>query len=264
MIEKQESINIKSKFVDKSGKIMLVELNGYLDQTNSDYLQKIIDDIYVSECYNVIFDMNELDYVSSAGWGIFVGEVARFREMGGDIKLIRMSPEIYRLFEMLEFYHIIDSFDDLETCLKSYNHRMEDIVQEEKKETKKLKVAKELLGSKEESQKKAETSIKNNENGGTAKHKKAMTKVSKEISDEEALELLSVPKRIIPLEKMPIQEKIKRIISEYPLISIFKIKKILKHKKFGEEKINLIKLYFILREMHLETKEKRFRFFRSI
>ena len=29
--------------------------------------------------------------MSSAGWGIFVGEVKRFREKGGDIKLVNMN-----------------------------------------------------------------------------------------------------------------------------------------------------------------------------
>jgi anti-anti-sigma factor len=257
MIEKQTNIKVKSKFIDELGKIILVQLNGYLDQTNSDYIQKVFDEIYHSECYNVIFDMGELDYISSAGWGIIVGEVARFRAMGGDIKLIRMTPEVYRIFEMLEFYHILESYDDLDNCLKSLNISNQKETENSSSDSKKLKIAKDLIESKE-------TGASKEKKSSEPKLGKKNSSSDAYLSEVDVLKILTVNKRIIPLEKMPIQEKIKKIISEYPFISIYKIKKILQHKKFGREKVNIIKLYFILKNMNLETKEKRFRFFRSI
>lgn len=63
--------------------------------------------------------------------------------------------------------------------------------------------------------------------------------------------------------EMPLQEKIKAVIAQYGPVSIFEMSKILNEKEFGKEKVGLIKLYVILKEMNLETKAKQVRFYRS-
>jgi len=63
--------------------------------------------------------------------------------------------------------------------------------------------------------------------------------------------------------RLPLNEKIKRIISGAPLISILQIQKQLKDKKYGSVQIGLIKLYRTLKTLNLNTKEKRYRYYRS-
>ncbi len=63
--------------------------------------------------------------------------------------------------------------------------------------------------------------------------------------------------------EMPLQEKIKAVIAQYGSVSIFEMAKILTEKEFGKEKIGLIKLFTVLKEMNLETKAKQLRFYRS-
>ncbi|RMF59382.1 MAG: anti-sigma factor antagonist, partial [Calditrichaeota bacterium] len=120
MIE-QEGIKIESKLVDKKSRITLVTISGYVDQANCHLLQKTIDQCLADECYNLIFDFQHLVYMSSAGWGVLIGEIKRFRENGGDIKLANMGPEIYEIYQMLEFYHIISEYPSVEEALKSFN-----------------------------------------------------------------------------------------------------------------------------------------------
>lgn len=66
----------------------------------------------------------------------------------------------------------------------------------------------------------------------------------------------------LPAE-MPLQEKVKAVIAQYGPVSIFEMAKILTEKEFGKEKIGLIKLYAVLKEMNLENKVKQLRFYRS-
>lgn len=66
----------------------------------------------------------------------------------------------------------------------------------------------------------------------------------------------------LPAE-MPLQEKIKAVIAQYGPVSMFKMADILNEKEFGREKVGVIKLYFVLREMNLDTKEKQVRFYRA-
>ncbi|MCK5075708.1 MAG: STAS domain-containing protein, partial [Calditrichia bacterium] len=114
----KENISVVTKFADPDGRVMIVNLKGYVDQGNSDKLQKVLDDIATSGCYHVVFDFTELYYISSAGWGIFVGEIRRFRENGGDIKITRMSPEVSQVFQMLEFFHIIEEYPTMDEALE--------------------------------------------------------------------------------------------------------------------------------------------------
>jgi hypothetical protein len=62
---------------------------------------------------------------------------------------------------------------------------------------------------------------------------------------------------------LPLNEKIKRIISESPLLSIFQIRKELQTDKYGSSKVNIYKLYKTLKVLNLESKEKRYRFYRA-
>ena len=61
----------------------------------------------------------------------------------------------------------------------------------------------------------------------------------------------------------PLAEKIKRVVSNYPLLSIFQIRKMLRHEKFGNARVGVLKLYRTLRNINLESRAKRFRFYRS-
>ncbi len=102
MIE-QEGIKIQTKFLDEDGEIMLIQLGGYIDQANVHLLQSTINDCIQSKSYKLIFNLENLVYMSSAGWGVLIGEIKRFREQGGDIKLVNMGPSVYEIYRMLEF-----------------------------------------------------------------------------------------------------------------------------------------------------------------
>jgi anti-anti-sigma regulatory factor len=66
----------------------------------------------------------------------------------------------------------------------------------------------------------------------------------------------------LPME-LPLQEKIKAVIAQYGPVSIFEMAAILNEKEFGREKVGVIKLYFVLREMNLDTKAKQVRYYRA-
>ena len=127
-----DQILIKSSFLEKSIPIVLVELGGYIDQSNSDKIQKVFDNLFSAGHYSTIFDFSKVIYMSSAGWGIFVGEVKRFRENSGDIKIVNMNAEIYEIFQMLEFYHILEDYNTIEEALEAYGIHIEQSPPKEK------------------------------------------------------------------------------------------------------------------------------------
>ncbi len=258
-----DTIKIDSKFADKNGEIMVVELEGYIDQSNYHKLQKIFDDVMNSGCYKIIVDFEKLDYMSSAGWGVFVGEVKRFRDNNGDIKLVRMHDDVYDVFHLLEFYHILEDYSSIQEAATQFGSQSVfiDLVEDKKDMVR----TDELLEAIDSEVDEVDIAIDEIDNTGF---------VDKTIhpSNSVIIEGTPVPKAALKIESiqktkkisdLPIREKIKRIIAQNPLLTTRGIKKVLRHEQFGNTKIGFFRLRRLLREMDLHTKDKRYRYYRS-
>jgi len=105
-------IDVTVEEVGSDQQISLVRVAGYVDTTTSHELEKKINAILERRRFNIIVDLSGVDYVSSAGWGIFIGEIREIREQQGDLKLAGMSPDVYEVFELLEFQNILEAHPD--------------------------------------------------------------------------------------------------------------------------------------------------------
>ncbi len=261
-----EKIKIDSKFADKNGEIMIVELGGHVDQSNSFQLQKMFDDIIDSRVFKVIVDFKALSYMSSAGWGIFVGEVKRFRENGGDIRLASMIPEINDVFQMLEFYHILDDFTDVTEAAASFEKEDEvlDVGSEEEMPSTIAINSQIKTESGEIDLSEASGEEDASKNADTAEVIEMVPNTSTSRKKRKGDEFIPHPIRSdVKLVDLPVAEKVKSVVSENPMVTPFQIKKILNHEHFGHTKIGIFKLWKLLRDLDLNSKEKRYRYYRS-
>lgn len=264
-----ENIQINSKFADKNGEIMIIDLSGHVDQSNSIQLQKTFDDIIDSNVFKIVVNFNDLHYMSSAGWGIFVGEVKRFRENGGDIKLAAMNPEINDVYQMLEFYHILDDYQTVEEASAAFGTEDDvlDIVAEKEqyKTLPKLKPKIESDSSEIDLTEDDETEGEPTEHD--AKDKADVIEMIPTVTSGKPIGRSNIAfnpiKTDVKLSELPLAEKVKKVISENPFVTIFQIRKIIGHEHFGSTKISVFKLWRLLRVLDLNTKEKRYRFYRS-
>jgi len=69
----------------------------------------------------IVVDMSEVDFVSSAGVGTFLGTVAQLRADGGDLIFMAMSPAVLEVFEILNlssYFKFVGSLDELAPALR--------------------------------------------------------------------------------------------------------------------------------------------------
>ncbi|MDH5627533.1 MAG: STAS domain-containing protein, partial [Candidatus Krumholzibacteria bacterium] len=62
-------------------------------------------------------DMSEVDFISSAGVGLFLGTVSQLRTTGGDLIFTGMLPAILEVFEIINlsaYFRIVPSLEALE------------------------------------------------------------------------------------------------------------------------------------------------------
>jgi anti-anti-sigma factor len=277
-----DKILVKTEFLDKDLPVVGVQLGGYIDQSNCDKVQKVFDNLFTSQHFNLIFDFSNVIYMSSAGWGIFVGEVKRFRESEGDIKIANMNSDIYEVFQMLEFYHILEDYNSLDEALESFgvdiskipdngpeppepesDDRPQESTQEPQPETETFfEKGDNLYG-------KTQIIIRDNDKDIplTPAPEPVQVKEKKKKSPggnhEPKILVKDAPEERLNMAYLPVQEKIRKIVAEFPLLATRQIKKMLRHEDFGHHKIGFFKLRIVLKELNLETKEKRYRYYRS-
>ncbi len=115
-----EGIQVSVEKVGAQGEISIIRVGGYIDTTTSSELERTLDSLLKTGVVNIIIDLGKVDYISSAGWGIFISEIKGIRERGGDLKLARMIPDVYEVFELLEFNYILKSYDTVEEALADF------------------------------------------------------------------------------------------------------------------------------------------------
>lgn len=104
------STSIKDK-----GNVSIIYLNGYLDAHTAPQLETNLSELIDTNRFNIIVNFKELNYISSAGLGVFMAYIEKIRENEGDIKLTSMSDKVYNIFDLLGFpllYEIFKSEDD--------------------------------------------------------------------------------------------------------------------------------------------------------
>lgn len=95
--------------------IEIISLYGYLDAHTAPILEKSIQDLILNNKYKIIVDMANLDYISSAGLGVFMAFIEEIRDKGGDIKLAELKPKVYKVFDLLGFpilFKILPTIDE--------------------------------------------------------------------------------------------------------------------------------------------------------
>ncbi|NOY59800.1 MAG: STAS domain-containing protein [Calditrichaeota bacterium] len=239
-----EGIEIKAERVGALKDVALFKVNGYVDTTTSPELQKLLTQNIEAGFTQYIIDLAAVHYVSSAGWGVFVGEIRTLREGGGDLKLIHMTPEVIEVFEMLEFNRILACYDSLEEAIDDFDFCRDIHFQS--------------------------TNLFAATSGGVVPLNVPMTPtpvpvpVTPKIKESTSAQSTMLDRqRHIDDAQLPLTEKVKKLVIENPMVGLWTIKRSLYSPRFGYTKIGFLRLRSIMKRLGLETRAKRYRYFRS-
>lgn len=116
-----EGIQVSVEKAGVNSNIAVIKVGGYIDTTTSAELEHALEGLLKAGMNDIIIDLGNVDYISSAGWGIFISEIKGIRERGGDLKLVRMIPDVYEVFELLEFHYILKAFDTIEEAVHDFD-----------------------------------------------------------------------------------------------------------------------------------------------
>ena len=100
--------------------VSILRVSGYVDTTTSPDLERRLQALLKEKRFHIVVDLASVEYISSAGWGIFISEIREIREQGGDLKLAGMIADVREVFDLLEFENILKAYADSEQAVASF------------------------------------------------------------------------------------------------------------------------------------------------
>ena len=104
---------------DMAQGITFLAVRGFLDAHTFEELDRIVSSCFEAGKYRLVVDLSKLDYISSAGAGVFIGAIGTAQENDGNIILMRPSSNVKEVFDLLGLSQIFTFKESREDAVKA-------------------------------------------------------------------------------------------------------------------------------------------------
>jgi len=105
-------IQIQKKLGVQDGAVT-VNLTGSLDTATAPDLEKQLAPVLSAGAKDIVFDLAQLKFISSAGLRVFSTTRKALKERGGQASFVHMQPQIQEVFEIIKSLPGVSIFKDL-------------------------------------------------------------------------------------------------------------------------------------------------------
>lgn len=218
-----DDLKISVSQAGTEGEVVVLRLDGVIDTLTAPNLDQTLSQLLQQARYKVVCDLAGVNYVSSAGWGVFISHIKEIRDKQGDLKLSRLQPDVYEIFELLEFDTIIKSYPGLDQATGDF-----------------------VQNAVPFQEKASSLSVE------TLTMPEPETVIEPEPVTPGAITIKK------PAEAPPtLEDKVLALVAEDPLLRIREIKAQLQTPRFGEKKRSFWRIFFILRRNRLLRLRRR-------
>jgi len=85
-----------------------------------EFKERVIELINSNNASEVVFDLNNLQFIDSSGLGSFLSVLRVLNSRGGDLKLSQMNKSIRTLFELVKMHQIFEIYHSTEDAVSSF------------------------------------------------------------------------------------------------------------------------------------------------
>ena len=117
-----ENISISLSEGGRDREVSEVRVDGVIDTLTASELEQVFDSLLGRNRYRIVVDLAGVDYISSAGWGIFISHIKDVRDNDGDVKLAGMVPDVREIFELLEFDKVLQAFASVDEAASKFSN----------------------------------------------------------------------------------------------------------------------------------------------
>lgn len=104
--------------------IQVLDLKGELDAHTASELEAAFQKCQQDGRTRIIVNGSNLQYISSAGLGVFMAYIEEMRERSGDIKIAALQPKVFNVFDLLGFPMLFDITDTEEEAVAKFEENV--------------------------------------------------------------------------------------------------------------------------------------------
>ncbi|MBS1809423.1 MAG: STAS domain-containing protein [Acidobacteria bacterium] len=101
--------------------ISIITLDGFVDAHTAPQFENAVQTELEAGNVRIVVDCSKLNYISSAGLGVFMSFIEEVRDLNGDIKISGLVPKVRHTFEILGFHDLFEMSEDLNSALASFS-----------------------------------------------------------------------------------------------------------------------------------------------
>ena len=107
-------IKIQNDTGSQGTAVITVRLTGSLDTATAPQLAEQLAPVLARSTKDIVFDLAELKFISSAGLRVFASTRKMLKERGGQVSFVHMQPQIQEVFEIMKSLPGVAVFKDIE------------------------------------------------------------------------------------------------------------------------------------------------------
>ena len=100
--------------------VVIVHLKGYLDAHTFERLDDAISGLFEKGNYKIVVNLSDVEYISSAGAGVFIGALSEAHEHNGDIVLMHPTTNVREVFDLLGLTQIFKVVEERSAALAAF------------------------------------------------------------------------------------------------------------------------------------------------
>lgn len=102
--------------------VTVLQLTGFLDAHTAPEFENALKKLLDESRFKIVVGLEELQYISSAGLGVFMGFIEEVRQNQGDIKISQVSPRVYKVFDLLGFPSLYEFYDSSDEAIHQFTN----------------------------------------------------------------------------------------------------------------------------------------------
>jgi len=106
-------IQIQKSITGQDTGAVTVKLTGSLDTATAPELERQLAPVVAGMVKDIVFDLAQLKFISSAGLRVFSATRKTLKERGGQASFIHMQPQIQEVFEIMQSLPGVAVFKDV-------------------------------------------------------------------------------------------------------------------------------------------------------
>jgi anti-anti-sigma factor len=106
-------IQIQKSITGQDTGAVTVKLTGSLDTATAPELERQLAPVVAGPVKDIVFDLAQLKFISSAGLRVFSATRKTLKERGGQASFVHMQPQIQEVFEIMQSLPGVAVFKDV-------------------------------------------------------------------------------------------------------------------------------------------------------